>query len=358
MTAETYQWLADNVLAGFAIARPPWWAKYAEREGHTPNLFDGPVPMDRVHTLLASWTPKTTRVLDEEDVIELIKQGHAGADLIRMITESCREGTHKLVKADDNNDRLGLVGVDSVLHTYREWLTDTVTECVGDEAQISSAGLLRNRAQAWVQIERPETAVGPAGVKFSPYVTLSTSLDASMATQINQNTTMTICDNTLSVTRGQGLSFKHTSGSSSKLGVYRGVMSAIMQGEHDFRAVLERLLAEQVSDDAFDKFVAALVPIADDDLPAKKTRSNRKRQQITDLYRTDERVAQWKGSAFGALQAVNTWDQHMSRLVNRTGVEMDDTNLRAMRNYADRMRAPKGETSDQATMRVLHAVLA
>jgi hypothetical protein len=112
-----------------------------------------------------------------------------------------------------------------------------------------------------------------------------------------------------------------------------------------------------VSDDAFDKFLAALVPIADDDLPAKKTRSNRKRQQITDLYRTDERVVQWKGTAFGALQAVNTWDQHMSRLVNRTGVELDDTNLRAMRNYADRMRSPKGETSDQGTLRVLQSVL-
>lgn len=336
MSKETYGWLARNVLAGFVKARTPWWLSHAIREGHTPNVWDGAVPIDNVKQLLCSWSPIVSSLYDED---------------MQPIT------THKLIRASDDRSQLGIIGADAVTHTYQDWLVGTVQECVRpDELEISSAGMLRNRAQAWIQIERPDTAVGPDGIKFSPYVTLSTSLDGSLASQINQNTQMTICDNTLQVTRGQGVAFKHTSRSESKLGTYRGVMTAIMQGESDFKAVLESLLAETVSERQFSRFLEAYVPIKDDDAPAKKTRSLRKRQEITQLYRSDERVAAWRGRRFGVLQAANTWEQHMSQLRNTTGIELSDTDLRAMRNYSARLAPVKGESNDQAVMRVLASV--
>ena len=337
MSSETYQWLASNVLAGFAETRRPWWASGAEREGHLPNLYPAEVPMDEVIKLIASWSPytETLYTADMEEVT-----------------------SHKLVRASDTKAMLAVVGKDYALHPYGDWLTGTVNECVGDEAQVSSAGLLKNRAQAWVQIERPETAVGPDGILFSPYVTLSTSLDGSMASQINQNTQMVICDNTLEIGRGQGLAFKHTKNSAAKLGDYRGVMTAIMHGESDFRAELERQLSVEVSDQAFGRFLESFVPDSEDDKPAKRTRSERKRQEITQLYKGDPRVTAWKGTEFGVVQAVNTWQTHMSQLRNGTGVELDDTNLRAMREYTRRLAPPKGETADQATVRVLESVLA
>lgn len=338
MSSETFQWLAKNVLAGFADTRRPWWANNAQAEGHNLNLYPQAVPMDEVIKLIASWEPITEALYTAD--MELVP-------------------THKLIRASDNRQQISVVGQDYSVHSYRNWLTGTVQEIVGDEAQVSSAGLLQNRAVAWVQIERPETAVGPDGILFSPFITTSTSLNYTYPSQLNQNTRMIVCDNTLEIGRGQGLAahYKHTKNSASKLGEYRGVMAALMAGENDFREELERQLSVKVDDTQFSRFLDSFIPIDDDDAPAKKTRSERKRQEITQLYRGDSRVQGWAGTEFGVVQAVNTWQTHMSQLRNSTGYEMDDTNLRAMRNYAAQLRAPKGDSPDMGTVKVLESVL-
>jgi phage/plasmid-like protein (TIGR03299 family) len=358
MSKETYEWLATNVLAGFSATRKPWWAK-----GDEKNLYPGAVPMADVHQLIASWTPYETALLDEQDVVNAITAGtgdYISRDALLAELAKARINSHKLVKASDNSARVGVVGAESAIHNYRDWLSGTVTEIVADnELKVSAAGLLRDRAQAWVTIERPESSTGPGGIVFSNFVTLSTSLDASLASQINQNNRLPICDNTLDIARGQGLSsrIKHSSRSGGKLGQHRGVLAAIMAGQTDFTAELERELAVTVDDTQFVRFLESFIPISEDDKPAKKTRSERKRQEITQLYKSDPRVTEWKGTEFGVVQAVNTWDQHMSQLRNATGYELDDTNLRAMRNYAAQLKTVKGDSSDESTIKVLEAVL-
>ena len=359
VSKETTRWLAENVVAGYTLIRPVWWARFAEAEGWATNLYPAEVPMEKVDELLAGWSPYTAPLYDVDLPAKELVLYDADMREVRAVRveDIYPLDTHKQVKADDTGERISVVGIDHAIHSYRDWLTGTVHECVGDEAQVSSAGLLRNRAQAWVQIERPESAAGPDGIRFSPFVTISTSLDGSLASQINQNIKMVVCDNTLEIGRGQGTAsrIKHTKGSSARLGDHRGVMMRIMQGESDFREELERELAVEVSDQAFGRFIEAYVPIGDDDHPAKKTRSERKRQEITQLYKADERAAAWKGTEFGVVQAVNTWNQHMSQLKNMTGLEMDDTNLRAMRNYGAALRGNQGR--DMETVRLLEAVL-
>lgn len=359
MTQETYGWLARNVLAGFTETRTPWWLQLAINEGHTPRTWDGPVPLEEVEQLLCSWNPEPDKLLAESDVLAIVERYQRYPDLIQQHLSEALVYSHKLIRASDDRSHLGLVGTDAVSHTYRDWLYGTMVECVRpDELEVSSAGLLRNRAQAWIQIERPQSAYGPGGVEFSPSITASTSLDGSAASMLNQNWTHTICDNTMRVTRGEGVSFRHTSGSLSKLGTFRGVMNAILKGETDFKAVLERLLADEVSERRFSKFLESFVPIDDDDKPVKRSRSERKRQEITQLYRNDPRVAAWRGTAFGVVQAVNTWNEHLSQLCNRTGIELSDTDLRAMRNFASRLSPVKrgAETEDEKTIRILAGV--
>lgn len=359
MSQYSYDYLDRHVLAGFAETRRPWWADGAAAGGSVlANLFPGEVPMERVEELLTVWQPYVMPLydVDLDTVHELYDADMRPVQAVPLSAMGAIP-THKLVKASDSHEQIAVIGIDHAIHTYRDWLTGTVRECVGEEAQVSSAGLLKNRAQAWVQIERPESAVGPDGIKFSPYVTLSTSLDGSLKSQINQNTKMTICDNTLRITRGQGVAFRHTKNSEAKLGDYRSVMTAIVQGETEFRVELERQLSVKVDDIAFSRFIEALVPMAEDDIPAKKTRSERKRQEITQLYKGDERVQGWRGTMFGAVQAVNTWQTHMSQLRNATGYEMDDTNLRAMRNYGEQLKPVKGDSLDQETAKLLESVL-
>jgi len=248
--------------------------------------------------------------------------------------------------------------VTTAIHTYKDWLTGTVKECVGDDAQVSTAGLLRNRAQAWVQIERPEVSVANGGVTYLPYVCLSTSYDSSLASQINQASINTVCDNTLDISRSQGLAskIKHTSRSSSQLGTHRSVMVALTQGETEFATEVNRLLDSKVDPVQFGKFLNALVPESDDDSPAKATRIARKKQDITKLYKDDKRAAEWNGNAWGVLQAVNTYEQHQGQLRNMTGKNMSDTQLRAMRNYSA-IATGNYISKDRTTVKVLEDVL-
>lgn len=361
MTAESYQWLAKNV---YATGRP-WWAKYAELEGHELHLYDNEIPFDDVQELLAGWEPVPVPLLDADTVYEAIQAGLTDEDLMRAI-ETAKLTTHKLLKASDTKERMDVTTEQYNPHLYRDWLTGTIMECIGDEVVIKSAGMFQNRNQAFVNIARPESAIGPDGIAFSPFISLSTSYNRTMASMINQNTQLAVCDNTLRIAQGQGLASKirHTTNSWQRLGEHRGVATRLAHGETDFRAELERELAVKVSDIEFSRFIDKFIPIDEEnDHPKKITRSERKRQEITQLYNSgDERIQAWRGTEFGVVQAVNTWQQHMSQLKNGTGIEMDDTNLRAMRNYAQMLKPmyakdDKNMSPDEHTVKVLESCL-
>lgn len=331
MSLETYEWLKSNVLAGFSNERPPWWS-----QGHEDCLYPGAVPMEDVERLLTSWQPEPFEIFD--------------ADMHKI-------DSHMGLRASDTREVMTIMSSTYVPHLYGPWLTETVQTVVGDDAQVSSAGLLRKRCQAWVQIERPQVSMAAGGVTFAPYVLLSTSLDASIATQMNQSVTNTICDNTMAIgrTEGLGAKVKHTRNSLGKLGKFRQVLELLIQGETEFTQYVNDLLDDSVDDHQFSRFVEAYVPIDEAWSEAKKTRAQRKRQDITQLYKVDERAASWHGTAWGVLQAVNTWDNHERQLRNTTGKDMTDTDLRVMLNY-DRMVAGKPVSDDAGTLKVLAGV--
>lgn len=343
-------WLANNVLCN----KYPWWGKMAEKQGFSPQVFPEGVPVEKARELLAGWHPYTAGVLDEQDVMAAISAGLDGEDLVRAL-ETTRLSTHKLVKADVRDGqpldtpRIGLIGIDAATHTFEEWLIQTVESVVKpSDLVITSACLFKGRAQGLIQIERPECAYGPGGFAFSPTIAFSTSLDGSWASQINQTVTIVECDNTARLGRMEGVSFKHTSRSASRLQTFQGVAEAIMRGETDFKAILEELATTHVSDKQFSNIIESLIPIDDDATSNKRTRAERKRQEVTQIYNTDNAImAGQKGTLLGAWQAFSTWNQHMSQLRNTHGSGMDDTNLRAHRVYQDRGTVIRGKSGDE-----------
>jgi hypothetical protein len=56
-----------------------------------------------------------------------------------------------------------------------------------------------------------------------------------------------------------------------------------------------------------------------------KSSNPRKRNEIVQLYRADERCAPWAGTAFGVLQTFNTWQHHVATVKGDKG--------RVQRNY-------------------------
>jgi len=72
-----------------------------------------------------------------------------------------------------------------------------------------------------------------------------------------------------------------------------------------------------------------------------------KRQQLTELYTEDPRVAPWSGTAHGVLQAVNTYEHHLGAV---RGASRPERNM---------IRTATGEFGklDRSTLATLRSVM-
>ncbi len=75
------------------------------------------------------------------------------------------------------------------MHQYETWLLETVANILDDDLSISSAGLLRGGAIAWVEVSVPENITTPEGVEFRPNLLTTTSFDGSIATTFKRTIT-------------------------------------------------------------------------------------------------------------------------------------------------------------------------
>jgi Domain of unknown function (DUF932) len=76
-----------------------------------------------------------------------------------------------------------------------------------------------------------------------------------------------------------------------------------------------RLCSTPVTEGTWTRFLDEYVPRVGDhghQLTGKAlTLAEQKRTSLDQLYRTDERVTPWSGTAHGVLQAVNTYEHHL-----------------------------------------------
>lgn len=340
MSKETSQWLNTMTLIGFEEKRGKAWHWRAEDQGAEPNHYAGPVPVDDV-----------LRRLFNFQVVEsplYIPDGQGGfteiADRKAMIT-------------DDTRDVMGVFKSGYLGHQYDQWLlegpADLIDQSKGDLG-IGSAGLLKNRAVAWVSIEVPETVTTPEGIDFRPNLLAATSFDGSMATTYKRVVTAVVCDNTLAAglsEGGQVFRVKHSSGSAMKLGEAREALAIIHTVADEFAEAVSHWANWKVTTREFDLVLDAIVPVPE--LPAGKvstrgyTLATNKQDELRKLYNNDSRVTPWKGTALGVLQAFNTYEHHVA---NRKGG--------AHRAQVNMLRAVDGTTaaSDLQVLKVLAGV--
>src|SRR6478735_12331906 len=131
-------------------------------------------------------------------------------------------------RASAPHDVMGIFTTGYVMHQYREWLLTTVGNILDDTLAISSAGLLRGGAVAWVEVSVPETITTPEGFSFRPNLLATTSFDGSIATTFKRTVTATVCDNTRELALaepGQGYKVKHSRYSVAKLAEAREALA-------------------------------------------------------------------------------------------------------------------------------------
>ena len=133
--------------------------------------------------------------------------------------------------------------------------------------------------------------------------------------------TDTVCDNTREmalVEQGQTYKVKHSRYSGAKLADARAALAMVHTLADDFAEEIAALCAMSVSPVQWDTFLNVVVPRADarsQPLTGRAlTHADHKREALNRLYRHDDRVAPWAGTAHGVLQAVNTYEHHESTM--------------------------------------------
>ena len=311
MSRETMEWLNLYTLIGYTEKRGNAWHYRQELQGIESNHYSGAIPVDDVLRRLFNFT------VEEQPIF--IR--NASGEYVVI------EGRKAMVR-DDNDVVLGLFKKGYQGHQYHEWLLENVATILDDDLGIGSAGLLRDGGQAWVSVEIPENIVTPEGVEFRPNLLATTSFDGSLATTYKRVNTLVVCDNTREAAlgeHGQQYKVKHTKYSNSKITNAREALAIVHTMSEDFMDEVAELTSQKVSDEEFQRHLQIMVPINDELAKVGITKAEKKRAEIVQLYNFDNRVAPWKGTAYGVAMAYNTWRQHFATV--RKGVPRSVRNM-------------------------------
>lgn len=360
MSAETSQWLNQNTLIGLTAQRGHAWHYRASDQGVEPNHYDGFVPVEDVERRLFSWEP------GERTVAVVLKGEHPGATVTYPVIENgvpvmysvVEIPDRKAITRDDTEDVLGIFSDGYAPHGYQQWLIENIGRLLStgvDEVGIGSAGLLRNGAQAWVQVQVPE-AIEVGGTLLLPYLTAATSLDGSMATTYLTGSDVVVCDNTLSaaaLTATSKIKLRHSRNSTLRLGEARSELEIMFAAADEMVAAVDRLQNTPVTNEQFAKVREALDPrpAADKEGTSAPARWDTRQGKLIDLWTKDERVTPWAGTAWGVLMAFNTYGQH-----EQTFRKTKLTGSRAESNMVKNIQG-KLEQADRKVLDALGAVL-
>lgn len=339
MSRETLTWLNENTLIGFSEKRGKAWHY---RQG-SDNHYTGAVPVEDVRKRLFDWHATEQPVILGETVSD-----DDGDDLGYVLPGPQIPGFKAWVHPK-TGEVLGVHKDTRALHQYDEWLLDIAEPVLGQGVEIGTAGLLRGGRIAWVQFEVPETFQTPEGVTFRPFVLARSSMDGSVATTWSRSITNTVCDNTMTIAAGehggQRIVFRASGNSEVKLKDAREALGLIDASAADFTRQVGELAATPFTLADFHKLTEVVVPGEQPELGGKIdkrawntwTKVREKREYLEDLFRFDERVAPWTGTAFGAWQAFNTYDQHERTLRSSNRVERNQ--LQVVKGVQDRQDA-------------------
>lgn len=325
MSAETTTWLNTNVLVGMTDQRGNAWHYNEAAQGAEPNHYPAGIPVDDVLRRLFSW-----------EAIELplhinLAAGVDDADSIDANGQATRrvEVAGRKAIADPETGHVFGIFTDSYkVHQFQTWLVENVATLLDDSGLvIGGAGLLKRKALAYVQIELTENMVSKSGIAFRPRLTATTAHDGTIPTTYKRMRQVIVCDNTYAAGMKEDspeFKIRHTSRSLTRIASAREALELIVDDGEQFAAEIDALCERKVTDRQFAKVLDRLLPVVKD--AGKATTINTaKRAGIVSLWDgNDPRVAPFKNTAFGVVQAFNTYRHHF---LNVKGTSRQERNL-------------------------------
>lgn len=316
--------MVAKALIGNTAKRPTW---IGQTDGTLPT-YEGPIPVSEVERHLFNWealsVPSGNFIPCEPDSIgSVIIDG-------QYYMPKVTPGAQGFVRSDDHTE-LGRHGRGYKGHGYNQWLVRDVANIVGDTLSINSALELKNGAQAAVEVALAEWMHDTeSGVDFWPVLLAKTSFDGSIATTYSAACKMAACDNMYQgmqrAAKNAGRQFKvrHTvnSLSAEKLTGVRHALRILEQAADGMTEFLHQLTPIKVDRVQWLKVMDIIEPPAKADATkVALTKADNRRQQLDAVYQNNPMVAQWNGTAFGVVQAVNTFEHHFRNVRGTSRIE-------------------------------------
>lgn len=365
MSREAIEWLNTMTLIGQTDRRGVAWHYREDLQAGMPNHYAGAIPLEDVRGRLFTWNGVMRRVAVEVPARDFEEWTHTDDEGRPM-----RWAVIDDKMATDRSDRIsgevfGVVSPDYKLHQYSDWLLSNVTHLLGDDLSISSAGLLKAGAIAWVELSVPENRMAAEGVEFRPNLLATTSMDGTSATIYKRTITDVVCDNTRAVAlreKGAQIKVRHSKYSDLRIDTAYEALQLIEEATNDFTKQVSELVDIKVNGPAWEKFLAKLVPFGakngGPDSDYVRSLKEKKREDLDFIYRNDPRCAPWQDTAHGVIQAVNTWEHHV-RLPQKKSVAESKDQVAAWRRDQNSARTVAGTFAekDRETFELLVDVL-
>lgn len=304
MSNETMTTLNTDQLIGNVDVLGRAWHFNELYQGTESNHYGGFIPVEDVRRRLLNWTAEEAPV--QYTVPERITMD--GVTPAETMTDERR----KVIYRSDNGKVMGVFMVGYERHQH-EMVLDGTTGIIGDALGITSAGLLEEGAIFYVQVARTDSVTLADGAEYKPYLLGMGSHNGKRATGWQWVVQRVVCDNTLTIAaseKGARYKIKHTRYSQARIKDAREALGILDTGTGTFAEEMDEFLSTKISDKQWSDFLTEFVPLDDDMSKRSQTMADNKRGTLNQLYKHDERVAPWNGTAWGVYQAVNTYDQH------------------------------------------------
>lgn len=312
MSQETLEWLNQNTLIGFTSKRGNAWHWRASAQGAEPNHYENEIPLEDVRRRLFSWTADDRKVYVEipatvDDCTGIDDEGNP----VKLVLQT----DWKAIVRSDTNEVFQIPTAGWKAHQADEWCIGNTQEIIGKKngLWVASAGALKGGRIVWLSIETPENVKTPEGMEFRPFLTAKGAFDGTGSSTWFTGSSLPVCDNTLFLAEGNATgrySVRHTRNSEFHVSSARQALGILDQQAEGFSNAVANLAKWNVSTRAWNNFLDASVPVDESVVGRGTTMAINKRDRLSDLYNYDTRVAPWKGTALGVVQAVNTYNTH------------------------------------------------
>jgi hypothetical protein len=142
----------------------------------------------------------------------------------------------------------------------------------------------------------------------------------------------------------------------------RSALGIVIDVAEQFQAEVSRLCSQEITLKQWGQFLDLYVPMKDKDGNLKTGRGltnvQNKREALKNLYNNDLRVSPWAGTAFGVLQATNTYNAHLSIVrQSDSGEKLEEGIARGLRNMENALMGVT-EKADDDVLKLLEQLVA